>query len=70
MQATAKEQQLHSTDILYVIGGKEYTVSVEIIWEGFLEEVGGWECFKEGGGRQLGKFEIKEEVLHRQNQAD
>ena len=38
--------------------------------EGFLEEVGAWECFKEGGERQLGKFEIKQEALHRQNQAD
>ena len=50
--------------------GKPYEASAEIIQDGFLEEVGAWECFKEGGERQLGKFEIKEEALHRQNQAD
>ena len=50
--------------------GKPYDASAEIIQDGFLKEVGAWECFKEGGERQLGKFEIKEEALHRQNQAD
>lgn len=53
-----------------VVGGKPYDASAEIIQEGFLEEVGAWECFKEEGERQLGKPEIKEEALHRRNQAD
>ena len=51
-------------------GGKPYDASAEIIQEGFLEEVGAWECFKEGGERQLGKLEINEEALHWRNQAD
>lgn len=70
MQTKAKEQQLHNTNIFYEVGSEEYAVSAEIILEGFLEEVEVFECFKEGGGRQLGKFEIKEEALHRGNQAD
>lgn len=38
--------------------------NIDIIQEGFLEEVGAWECFKERGGRQLGRLEIKKEALH------
>lgn len=32
--------------------------------EGFLEEVGAWEFFKEPGGRPLGRLQIAEEALH------
>lgn len=38
MQATMKELQRHSTDILCVVWGEEYAVSAERMLEGFLEE--------------------------------
>lgn len=48
-----KEQQLHSTDILCVVCREEHAISAEIIQEGFLEEVGARECFKEWGRKAV-----------------
>lgn len=69
-RATVKEQKLQSIDIFCVVWKDVCVVSAQRIQEGFLEEMGAWECFEEGGGIQIDRFEIEKEAFHRQTQAD
>lgn len=39
--------------------GKPYDASAEIIQEGFLEEVGAWECFNKGEKGSLANLRLK-----------
>lgn len=69
-RATVKEQKLQSIDILCVVWRDVCVVSAQRIQEGFLEEMGAWECFEEGGGSLIDRSEIEKEAFHRQTQAD
>lgn len=59
IQATAKKSNF--TVLTFYLwwwwgAGVYKDASAEIIQEGFLEEVGAWECFLKKGERQLGKI--------------